>query len=75
MSTPTIGRIVHYHVPRDSAPLGGGNHADVAPAVIVAVWSATCVNLKVLTDGPADVWKTSIVEGDQPGQWSWPPHA
>ena len=45
---PTIGRIVHVLVdPRHN------NGSDVAPAVITRVWSDTCVNLRVLHDGPS----------------------
>ncbi len=42
------------------------------PAVIVAVWSETCVNLKVIGDGPQDTWVTSVSEGTGERSWSWP---
>jgi hypothetical protein len=70
---PTIGRIVIYHPSKDHSDgvLQNGGAADV-PAVIVAVWSETCVNLKVLTDAPHDAWVTSRCLGPGEGEWSWP---
>lgn len=61
---PTIGRIVH--VTQVPGPLN--NHADVAPAVITRVFGESCVNVRVLHDGPSVVgaesgrldWLTSI---------------
>lgn len=44
---PAIGRIVHVLVDP-----GINNGSDVAPAIITRVWSDTCVNLRVLHDGP-----------------------
>ncbi len=74
VKVPSVGRVVHYHVGEFDSEELRHNHAEDLPAVIVRVWTDTCVNLKVLTDGPIDVWKTSIVLGDAPGQWSWPPY-
>lgn len=46
--TPSVGRIVHVTVdPKVN------NGSDIAPAIITRVWSDTCVNLRVLYDGPA----------------------
>ncbi len=77
---PTIGRIVHYNT--DDTDLfkmkaakqinGGCNEAKVLPAIVVAVWSEECVNLRVVTDGNLDLWRTSVTQGDKPGQWNWP---
>ncbi len=67
---PTIGRILIYHIPIGEMDSNNGN-AD-APAIVVRVWSDTCVNLKVFCDGAFDVWKTSVTEGTDPGEWSWP---
>ena len=73
---PSIGQIVIYHPAEngsDNVPRNGTAH-DV-PAMIVSVWSSrTCVNLKVFSDGPHDVWVTSVDYGPL-GQrtWSWPP--
>jgi hypothetical protein len=77
---PTVGRIVCYTLE------DGPNAGKVRPAVIVKVWSDTCVNLRVFLDGTNDSpdgwslfneWKTSVLEG-QPGEnfrWFWPPRA
>ncbi len=42
------------------------------PAIIVAVWNDTCVNLKVFSDGAHDLWITSCVQGTEGRNWSWP---
>lgn len=68
---PTIGRIVIYHC-ENAQESRENNNSDVAPAVIVHVWGDAMVNLKVLTDGMFDIWKTSVAEGTGPRQWSWP---
>ena len=36
------------------------NGADVAPAVITRVWSDELVNVRVLLDSEAVLWKTSV---------------
>ena len=78
---PTIGRIVIYNTTeneREAMRLentsGGCNVQNKLPAIIVAVWNDTCVNLKVIADGQSlsDFWKTSATQGDQDGQWNWP---
>lgn len=72
---PTIGRIVHYRpTPERNKALVemGYNSQDLYPAIIVAVWGPECVNLKVILDGPGDMWITSANKGDEPGMWSWP---
>lgn len=70
----TVGRIVNYHVSdNDSQELKNNFVAgEVLPAIIVRVWSEETVNLKIFTDGPVDVWKTSVLQGDGQGNWSWP---
>jgi len=72
---PTVGRIVLYRV-------GAADHADlryngnqVLPAIVVRVFTDTCISLKIFTDGPTDVWKTSVVQGDGEYQWQWPQRA
>ncbi|MFJ2477127.1 hypothetical protein ACIOWI_29835 [Streptomyces sp. NPDC087659] len=72
---PSIGRIVH--VPMDPAT---NNGADVAPAVITRVWSETCVNVRVLSDGHAIEWRTSVMFLEDLAErasgyhfWTWPP--
>lgn len=39
------------------------------PALIVQRFSYTTANLRVLLDGPDDLWATSRTYGDLPGQW------
>jgi hypothetical protein len=60
---PTSTDAIHFRNWKDSE---GG-----LPAVVVKVHNATCVNLKVIDDGPGDGWKTSVVQGDEPGKWNW----
>lgn len=67
---PSVGRVVHYK-PFDTDP--PRNNAEVLPAVIVRVWSDTCVNLRVLNDQVYDFWRTSSTFGNDAGQWNWPP--
>jgi len=74
---PTIGRTVVYHTTQEDQNFFRriGNSQDHLPAVIVAVWGdseESCVNLKVIGDGPNDLWVTSRNQGTEPGQWSWP---
>jgi hypothetical protein len=78
---PTIGRIVHF-VQNKPASYGGG--VVHLPAIIVAVWGDTCVNLQVFTDGTnsddqnmsAVKWVTSASldasAEPQPRTWHWP---
>lgn len=68
---PTIGRIVLFNTDPEKA-FQDHNGATVLPAMIVRVWSDTCVNLKVINDGDADLWVTSVTLGDGPRSWSWP---
>ena len=75
---PSIGRIVLFGV--DQSQRGNNNGGAVAPAIITHVFSDTCVNLKVLTDGPVDLWHTSVLIDDDPAaavpapsRWIWPP--
>ena len=78
--TPTIGRIVIYNATdTDKAKmeasqkvLGGCNIQEKLPAIIVAVWSDTCVNLKVICDGNLELWVTSSLQGDAPMNWNLP---
>jgi len=64
---------VIYH----AAEVDDGQHVDL-PAVVTHVWE-TSVNLAVLKDGsyfPSEIepvlQKTSVAEGTEVGQWSWP---
>ena len=51
------------------------NAGDVYPADIVRVFdpSVSTANLQVKLDGNDHHWATSRTEGDEPGQWFWPP--
>lgn len=79
---PSVGRIVLYRLTAGESaascvhhgavrPLNNG--AEVAPAIITRVFSDTCVNLRVLLDGPDTLWVTSANPGDDERQWQWPP--
>ena len=70
-----VGRIVLYRPNSDDKSSWGGNtHAgDLVPAIIVAVFSPICVNLRVFGDAQiCTPWVTSSVRGDEPGQWNFP---
>jgi len=79
---PSIGRIVHYRLPN--------KYEDVErwrPAIVTAVWSDNCVNLRLFLDGANDAdalpiygtdpahpdWITSSTAGADVGDWRWPP--
>lgn len=78
---PSIGRIVHYVAKR---PFPNGQSETVhVPAIITAVWTDTCVNLQVFSDGTnshangvSTAWETSrTLDGSatpQVGTWHWP---
>lgn len=83
--TPTIGRVVHYTLTdydvtylqalNSDESLGNTRVGQVVPAVIVAVWSPTLVNLHVLLDAPLAYWATSRALADEEhtaGRWRWP---
>ena len=76
---PTIGRIVIYTLYQDGLiePCRQNYGETELPAVIVRVWSDTCVNLKVLTDGSTDQWVTSVCydASASPRTWRWPERA
>jgi hypothetical protein len=79
----SVGLIVHYRLSDEdlrklsARSLIAGNQphvGDVYPAVILRVNGELSVNLRVLLDGPDDVWLTSrnySVETN--GCWFWPP--
>jgi hypothetical protein len=83
------GRVVMYVPTEEDIKAAGGNNTTPWPATIVQTWEDTGyqndeVNLKVLTDAPNDLWKTSVPfdEGEvlgentfrppSPGSWHWP---
>ncbi len=74
---PSIGRIVHFVLQTGQNPVA---------AIITAVWSDNCVNLRLFLDGsnskgPENFgwgeWVTSknLDESETPqvGTWHWPP--
>lgn len=79
---PAIGRIVHYKVAEsdgfakwyeDGLLDRRIDAGELLPAIIVHDWGKGCVNLQVFVDGPAGTkYRTSVVEGSEPGDWSWP---
>lgn len=85
---PTIGRIVHYvqRKPSSYQTVDGPVALVHLPAIVVAVWADTCVNLQVFTDGsnseegpnsnpPSVKWITSATfdeSASQPYTWHWP---
>lgn len=59
------GYVAHY-----------GNEAragDTYPAVVVRVWSGDSINAQVLLDGTDTYWATSRPQGNDAGNWNWPP--
>ncbi len=60
----------------NGAVIHAGNHAaegHTYPAMVVRTFDGPYVNLQVFLDGNDTYWATSRSEGDQPGQWIWPP--
>jgi len=67
-----LGKMVVYHTTEADRELLSqhGNVNDHLPAVVVAQWSETCCNLKIITDGAgSDLWHTSVVQGPNPGEF------
>lgn len=55
------------------------NGARTAPAIVTRVWSPNTVNVRVLADGEATPWRTSLSHADTfadvegtPALWTWP---
>ena len=64
----------------DRWPIGAQAHignetkeGTVVPMIITEVWSDTCINGKAILDGTDSYWVTFANQGDQPGNWFWPP--
>lgn len=66
-----VGDIVLYTVAEFDEPNTRHNGAVILPAVVTAVWGPSCANLKIMTDGPVNTWKTSALRGSGPGNWSF----
>lgn len=55
-------------------PLTGGNDVrsgEIFPAIVIKTFSPEQVSLKVLLDGPDDLWMTSKSYGNSEGQWQY----
>lgn len=60
---PSIGRIVTYNDPEHG----------LCAALVVKVWSDTCVNLHVFRpDSGCTDFRSSVLWGGAAGQWDWP---
>jgi hypothetical protein len=70
---PTVGRIVEYVLKDRYGKL------QIRPAIIVRVWSDTCVQLQVFTDGTNDgpdyasgiYWATSVMRCENKSERTW----
>ena len=61
---PTVGRMVYYKT----------DNGGILPATIVVIHTDTCINLQVFTDDEKGImYKTSVVQGEENGQWDWMP--
>ena len=82
---PTIGRCVHYcltkanvaqiRAQRKSEDNVGNpvHHGQIVPMTIVAVWVDGKINGQCILDGNDSLWLSTIGEGEEQGQWFWPP--
>lgn len=72
---PSVGRIVHYQPPEYC--VSAKSKGQPYPAIITHVWGDRCVNLQVMIDGsfglPGNLIPSSVLYGNGPGQWCWPP--
>ena len=69
-----IGDIVLYqpiNSPDDNpySPAENKNGVTVLPAMIVRIWSADEVNLRVFLDYQGAIWKQHVKLGIEPGTW------
>ena len=67
---------------RQKWPLGAQAHignsvqpGEFYPMLVTRVWSPGSVNGQVFLDGNDTLWATSVTEGTEERQWSWPPRA
>lgn len=68
-----VGDIVLFKVSPNDLECSN-NHATELPAIVVRVFSNDCANLRVLTDGNAMPWKTSVTYSENPDHthtWHW----
>lgn len=84
----TTGASIAERIKEGKWPLGAKAHignpvnaGDVIPLIIVRVFpdeygpGIPGVNGRAILDGSDSLWVTSVKEGAEPGQWSWPPRA
>lgn len=76
MSKPTPGRVVLYR-PTQREQSACSEHPKatartVIPAIVISVDEDT-VNLKAFQDSPQDLYVSKAKQGEEEGQWSWPP--
>ncbi len=87
--TPTVGRVVHFHADAKfvaeheqmaAVMQEGGRRTpasykegEAVPFIFTRINEGGTVNGHVMPDGPMMLWLTDVVEGKEPGQWSWPP--
>ena len=81
----TTGTSIAERIKEEKWPLGAQAHignplsaGQVLPLVACVIWpneygeGVPGVNGQVLLDGNDTLWVTSIKEGEENGQWSWP---
>lgn len=67
MQAPSIGRIVHFFAAGSTAP---------EAAIVIAVWSDTCVSVSAVNSGGTWHCETSVLLDDGEtgrARWAWPP--
>lgn len=82
----TDGNSIRERIDSEKWPIGAQAHignpafaGEVVPLVIVHVWphefgkDVDGVNGQALLDGNDSLWVTSVREGEENGQWFWPP--
>jgi hypothetical protein len=60
MIKPTIGRVVWFTPPSNSAEAGFAGHGGHMAAIVAYVWSDTCVNLHVIDHNGNGHSRTSV---------------
>lgn len=63
MMNPTVGRIVYYK-----------NGTQIHAGIITYVWAENCVNLALFDANGNSYNKTSVLNGQNDGQWDWMPY-
>ena len=80
MRRRTTGGSIAERIQQAAWPLGAQAHVGnpvlagaICPAMVVAVWEGTSINLKVMLDGSDTYWATSVPFSaeQQPRTWHW----